>query len=190
MSETDCFNVVFVVFEVFDVGNEVVDTRVVGVSEKNAHVNNKHFVFVFDDGHVFADANLAEAADGDDADGVWVGMGFFEHGVCDLLAVVAVVARLVDGDADDVLSGLSVDVLAEHALVVHHLTFAGGDGEVDLAFFCLGLSDGLFFGGLFGLGGVFGGFGGLGGFVFDKLGIFAARSEVGGCVFELLRSVF
>ena len=38
--------------------------------------------------------------------------------------MIAVVARLVDRNTNDVLCGLCIDVLAKHALMMHHLAFA------------------------------------------------------------------
>ena len=95
------------------------------------------------------------------------------------MTVVAVVAGFVDGDADDVLGGLGVDILREHALVMNHFAFASGDGEVDLALFCLGLLRGGFGG--FGLGGFLLFLGGVvfGWFVLDEISVFATRSKVG-----------
>ena len=175
VSEANCLDVVFVVFEIFDVRDEIVDARVVAVSKEDAHVDDEHFVLIFDDGHVFADAGFAETANRDDADGFRIGTGLLNHRIGDLFAVVAVVAGFVDGDADDVLSRLSVDVLRKHTLMMNHFPLAGGDGEVNLALFYFGLGG---LGRFFGLIRLFLLFWLWLFLVFDKIGVFTARGEV------------
>lgn len=55
VGEDDAADAIEFVFEVADVGDDVVDTEHVFGWEFDADVNNDDVVFVFEDGHVFAD---------------------------------------------------------------------------------------------------------------------------------------
>lgn len=108
-------------------------------------------------------------------------------------AVVTIVGGFIDGDADDVLGSLGIDILREHALVMDHFPSAGGDGKFYFALFCGGfrgtflvfLGGLAFFIGFIRLfGGVFGGFfrlfglvGGIFG-VANKGGVFPAGLKI------------
>ena len=143
--EEEGFDLVAIGFEVLNIWDHIVDTWIIIVGEEDAHVDDDYFVAVFDDGHILTDAHFAEATLRYDANCVSVGTGGFELGWRDLLALVAVVTRLVDWNADDVLSSADVDILADHALGADHFATTSLDREVDFALFGVGLFDFFFF---------------------------------------------
>ena len=118
------FDFLAIVFEIFGSWDHIIDARIVIVSKKRTHIDKNDFALILDGGHVFTDTIFAKAADWNNANSVFVWTSGAQLTHSHLIAMIAVVARFINWNANDVLSCLSINILTEHALMMHHLAFA------------------------------------------------------------------
>ena len=109
-------DLIFSFFQIGDIRHDVVNSGVIVTRKEKAHVDNDNLVTVFESSHVFTDAHLTVTADRDNPHCRLVlrllnMLASQRRGV--LLAGKAVVERAVDRSVDDMLTGLSVDVVAD-----------------------------------------------------------------------------
>ena len=116
MSDDHCLDLIFSFFQIGDIRYDVINPGIIVTRKEEAHIDDDNLVTILESSHVFTDAHLAVTADRDDPQRRLVlrllnMLASQRRGV--LLAGKAVVERAVNWTVDDMLTSLSVDIVAD-----------------------------------------------------------------------------
>ena len=131
VSDDHCLDLVLSFFQIGDIRYDVINPGVIVARKEKAHIDNDNLVTILESSHVFTDTHLAVTADRDNPHRRLVlrllnMLASQCRGV--LLAGKAVVERAVNRPVDDMLTGLSIDVVANTTLRPLDFTSSGGSG--------------------------------------------------------------
>ena len=116
VSDDHCLDLIFSFFQIGDIRHDVINPGIIVTRKEEAHIDDDNLVTVLESSHVFADTHLAVTADRDDPHRRLVlrllnMLASQCRGV--LLTGKAIVERTVNRSVDDMLTGLSIDVVAD-----------------------------------------------------------------------------
>ena len=131
VSNDHCLDLIFSFFQIGDIRHDVVNSGVIVTRKEEAHIDNDNLVTILESGHVFANTHLAVTADRDDPHCRLV-LRFLDVLTSQCRSVLfagkAIIERAVDRPVDDMLTGLSIDVVADTTFRPLDFTSSGGSG--------------------------------------------------------------
>ena len=136
MGKANRFHLRNIVFEIFNIWNQIVHPRIIIPRKQHPHINNHHLWFILNDGHIFTNPKLTHTPNRDNLNRFWVRPHLFEFSISHLFPVIAVVARFIHRHPNNMLGRLRIHILRKHPLMMHHITFFRWNRQVHLALLC------------------------------------------------------
>ena len=108
----DCFYLVTVVIEPLTIWHHIVNARIIRIGKKCTHINQDNFTLILKGSHILTNTKFAQAANWNDTHSIFMWASRTNLAHCNLLTLVAVVTRFVNWNTNNMLSSLSVHILA------------------------------------------------------------------------------